>query len=272
VKFLLFGNDGFTLDAQNKLIAPADSALVIRKPLQAFIPDARHAVMAAVLVGNASLDTLAEGSNAVQDVLEGRTFENATVTVTGTPTFLTDINDYLQGGMLVLGSSRLDDGRLLVVQGPLAAAAAGRDGGRHRLGLERSVHRHQVVARHDRRTADPVGLGIELRSDPNRRGEPASNNPQSLRGDAAHMGPPLVAATIAAVIAFLTVKISGPNGAGLRCALVDRDHRPLGRRGGADHVDRRGTALTDDQGAGRVGWRPPSIDSAACPGLLCCRW
>ncbi|HVE19979.1 MAG TPA: MMPL family transporter, partial [Ilumatobacteraceae bacterium] len=103
VKFLLFGNDGFTVDPQNKLVAPADSALVIRKPLQAFIPDARHAVLAAVLIGNAPLDTLAKGSSAVHDVFRDRTFDNATVTITGTPTFLTDINNYLQGGMFVLG-------------------------------------------------------------------------------------------------------------------------------------------------------------------------
>ena len=69
VKFLVFGNDGYTLDAQKKLVAPADSALVVRKALQAFIPDARHAVLAAVLVGNAPLDQLAKGSAAVQDVL-----------------------------------------------------------------------------------------------------------------------------------------------------------------------------------------------------------
>ncbi len=35
--------------------------------------------------------------------IDGRVFDNASVTITGTPTFLTDINDYLQGGMLTLG-------------------------------------------------------------------------------------------------------------------------------------------------------------------------
>ena len=127
VKFLVFGNDGFTLDADKKLVAPPDGDLVVRKPLQAFIPDARHAVLAAVLVGNAPLDQLAKGSAAVQDALKGSTFENATVTVTGTPTFLTDINDYLQGGMLILGADRRagDDGDPAGrIQGSVAAAAA----------------------------------------------------------------------------------------------------------------------------------------------------
>ena len=71
--------------------------------LRAFIPDAQHAILAAVLVGNAALDELAVGSDAVTTAFDGRTFDNATVTITGTPTFLTDINDYLQGGMLTLG-------------------------------------------------------------------------------------------------------------------------------------------------------------------------
>ena len=47
--------------------------------------------------------TFAKGSSARARVLSRRTFDNATVTITGTPTFLTDINDYLQGGMLMLG-------------------------------------------------------------------------------------------------------------------------------------------------------------------------
>ena len=84
-------------------MAPPDDALVVRRPLQAFIRDARHAVLAAVLVGNADLDQLAAGSAAVEAAVAGRTFEHATVTITGTPTFLTEINDSLQSGMLTLG-------------------------------------------------------------------------------------------------------------------------------------------------------------------------
>ncbi len=103
VRFLVFGNDGFTIDLAGKLVTPPDSGLVVRKALRAFIPDNRHAIFAAILTGNAPLDELAKGSAAVKDALHGRTFDNATVTITGTPTFLTDINDYLQGGMLILG-------------------------------------------------------------------------------------------------------------------------------------------------------------------------
>ena len=61
VKFLLFDNTGFSVDADNQVIAPADDALMVRKALRAFMPDPRHAVLAAVLVGNAPLDDLAAG-------------------------------------------------------------------------------------------------------------------------------------------------------------------------------------------------------------------
>ena len=182
MKFLLFGNDGFSIDAQNKLVSPPDSDLVVRKPLQAFIPDARHAILAAVLVGNASLDTLAEGSAAVQDVMRGRTFENATVTVTGTPTFLTDINDYLQGGMLVLGGIAV-----LVMMVILLVAfkvrwrllPLRRHGRRHRLGLRcLRIHRHEAVAGDDRRPADPHRPRHRVRDpdpEPDRGGTRASS-------------------------------------------------------------------------------------------------
>ncbi|MFY7948315.1 MAG: MMPL family transporter, partial [Gemmatimonas sp.] len=96
VRFLVFGNEGFSLDA--------DDALTVRTALRAFVPDARHVILAAVLVGNAPLDDLADGAAAVEASLEGRDFGDAEVVITGTPTFLTDINDYLQGGMLTLGA------------------------------------------------------------------------------------------------------------------------------------------------------------------------
>jgi hypothetical protein len=46
VKFLVFGNDGFSLDADGALVAPRDDQLVVRTALRAFVPDARHAIFA----------------------------------------------------------------------------------------------------------------------------------------------------------------------------------------------------------------------------------
>jgi hydrophobe/amphiphile efflux-3 (HAE3) family protein len=215
VKFLLFGNDGFTIDAQNKLVAPADSALVVRKPLQAFIPDARHAVLAAVLIGNAPLDTLAKGSSAVHDVLRDRTFDNATVTITGTPTFLTDINNYLQGGMLVLGGIAVLVMMVILLVAfkvrwrllPLVGMAVGIIWGFGAFGFTGTKLSLVTIAG----LPILIGLGIEFAIQiQNRieeeRGVEHSGNPFAVT--MLQMGPPLVAATIAAVIAFLTVKIS----------------------------------------------------------------
>ncbi|HSL57474.1 MAG TPA: MMPL family transporter, partial [Acidimicrobiales bacterium] len=107
VRFLLFENIGFELNDDGTLTEPPDDELVIRQSLRGFIPDTTHALLGAVLVGNADLDELAAGNDAVFDAIESVEFDNARVTITGTPTFLTDINDYLQGGMLTLGGLAL---------------------------------------------------------------------------------------------------------------------------------------------------------------------
>jgi len=103
VRFLLFENIGFSLAEDGTLIEPPDDELVIRESLRGFIPDSTHALLGAVLQGNASLDELAAGNDLVFDVMADQSFDNASVIITGTPTYLNDINNYLQGGMLSLG-------------------------------------------------------------------------------------------------------------------------------------------------------------------------
>jgi uncharacterized protein len=215
VKFLLFANDGFTVDANKKLVAPPDGSLVVRKALRAFIPDARHAVLAAVLVGNASLDQQATGSRLVEKVMSGRTFENAKVTITGTPTFLTDINNYLQGGMLSLGgiAAAMMVAILLVAFKvrwrllPMLGMALGIVWGFGMFGFTGTKLSLVTI------TGLPIliGLGIEFAIQiQNRIEEERAIAPVggAFERTLAHMGPPLGVATIAAVLAFLTVKIS----------------------------------------------------------------
>jgi uncharacterized protein len=103
VRFLLFDNTGFSVTDDGALVDAEPDDLRIRRSLEGFLPDTRHALLAAVLTGNASLDELTTGNDLVFDAMSEVAFENATVTITGTPTYLTDINDYLQGGMLSLG-------------------------------------------------------------------------------------------------------------------------------------------------------------------------
>jgi hypothetical protein len=215
VKFLVFGNDGFSLDAKGKLVSPPDSTLVVRKALRAFLPDPRHAVLAAVLVGNAPLDELAKGSAAVHEAMKGRTFDDAAFIITGTPTFLTDINDYLQGGMLTLGGIAVLVMLVILMIAfsvrwrllPLAGMAVGVAWGFGAFGFTGTKLSLVTIAG----LPILIGLGIEFAIQVQNRIEEertVDRDPHPFAETLARLGPALVAATVAAVIAFLTVKIS----------------------------------------------------------------
>lgn len=85
-QFLLYDNDGS-----------------IRKALRPFFPDERHAQLVVRLPGNQDIESEGQAAQVVQDATEALTFANSTTTTTGAPVLLRDINDYLTGGMLVLG-------------------------------------------------------------------------------------------------------------------------------------------------------------------------
>ncbi len=215
VRFLLFDNSGFEVTESGELVVPPDSELKIRKALQSFFPDPTHALMAATVVGNASLDELALGSEAIQDAVGSRSFENATVIITGTPTFLTDINDYLQGGMLTLGAIAL--GVMLIVLAvafpvrwrllPLASVVAGVIWGFGifgYLGIGLSLVTISGLP-------ILIGIGIDFAIQVHARVEEECG----VRPDAspfaetmARIGPPLLMALVAAVISFMVMQIS----------------------------------------------------------------
>jgi hypothetical protein len=75
----------------------------VRASARSFFPDDRHAQVLVRLRGNLSIED--EGANAVvaQERMRRLDLPNATVVATGAPILLKDINDYLRGGMLVLG-------------------------------------------------------------------------------------------------------------------------------------------------------------------------
>ena len=215
LKFLIYDNTGFGVDADNKVVEPADDQLVVRKPLRAFIPDPHHAVFGAVLVGNAPLDDLAVGSQAVKDAVQGRTFDDASVIVTGTPTFLTDINDYLQGGMLSLGGIAVLVMVVILIVAfqvrwrllPLAGMVVGVLWGFGAFGFTGTKLSLVTIAG----LPILIGLGIEFAIQIQNRieEERGIDHEKGPFGETlAHLGPPLVTATIAAVIAFMVVKIS----------------------------------------------------------------
>jgi hydrophobe/amphiphile efflux-3 (HAE3) family protein len=77
----------------------------IRLAHRAFIIDDRNAAIVTRLVGNQSIEDEGEASELVQREAARLEFENATVTTTGAPVLLKEINDYLRGGMLTLGAA-----------------------------------------------------------------------------------------------------------------------------------------------------------------------
>jgi hydrophobe/amphiphile efflux-3 (HAE3) family protein len=87
VRFLLFDNQG-----------------EIRKALRPFFPDERHAQVVTRLEGNASLEDEGLASEQVYDITTSEDWEGASVITTGASLLLKDLNDYLRGGMLTLGS------------------------------------------------------------------------------------------------------------------------------------------------------------------------
>jgi hydrophobe/amphiphile efflux-3 (HAE3) family protein len=86
----------------------------IRAALRPFFPtppgvaptadNATHALMITRLEGNQALSEQSDAGEAVQEAFEGTDFSPATTLTTGAPILLKDVNDYLQGGMLVLGA------------------------------------------------------------------------------------------------------------------------------------------------------------------------
>jgi hydrophobe/amphiphile efflux-3 (HAE3) family protein len=90
-----------------------DNRGTIRPALRPFFPtpegveptaeNATHALMVTRLEGNQALSEQSDAAEAVVDVFSAYDFAPATTITTGSPVLLKDVNDYLQGGMLVLG-------------------------------------------------------------------------------------------------------------------------------------------------------------------------
>ncbi len=76
----------------------------IRKSLRPFFPNDTHAQMVVRLPGNLDIETEGKAAELVQDATADLEFDDATITTTGAPVLLKDLNDYLTGGMLVLGA------------------------------------------------------------------------------------------------------------------------------------------------------------------------
>lgn len=198
VDFLLHDNDG-----------------AIRRSLQTFFPDEQHATMIVRLAGNASIEVEGEGADAVKAAWADRDLDGVDITVTGAPTLLKDLNDYLRGGLLQLGGIAVVMMALLLVFMfrvrwrllPLAVVLIGcvwTFGLAGYLGIPLSV---VTIA------GLPVllGMGIDYAIQMHSRieeevGVDRATHP--IQEAAREMGPGLVAVTCVAVIAFLSLLIA----------------------------------------------------------------
>ena len=97
LEFLLIDNQGEIREAQRPFFpVPPGEAWTAE--------NATHALMITRLEGNQALAEQSDAAKAVTDAVDAVDFAPATTITTGAPMLLRDVNDYLQGGMLVLGA------------------------------------------------------------------------------------------------------------------------------------------------------------------------
>lgn len=213
-EFLVYGNDGVTV-VDGEATLPAPDERVIRSSLRSTFPTLSTAVGGVLLTGNADLDTLSAGTEAVVDAVEAIDIEGFEVVVTGSPLFLKEINDYLQGGMVSLGAIAF--AVMAVVLGvlfrvrrrflPLVSTALGVVWGFSLLGYL-GIDLSLVTI-----SGLPIliGLGIDFAIQVQNRIEEEAVHDRETEPVAetlANVGPALVVATLAAVVAFTALQVS----------------------------------------------------------------
>ena len=220
VELLVFDNAGFAA-ASGEITPPPAEELRIRKSLASTFPNVEGgpinatAVGGIVLEGNASLDEQSAGTEKVVAILETASIEGFDLTVTGSPVYLAEINDYLKGGMLTLGLAALAvmavvlflifkvRWRLL----PLLAVLIGVLWSFSLLGLI-GIDLSLVTI-----SGLPIliGLGIDFAIQIHNRVEEEvvlEKEDHPISESVANVAPPLIAAMVAGVLAFLALRIS----------------------------------------------------------------
>lgn len=214
VEFLTFGNQNVeVVDGAPQM--PSGEDRVVRASLRGVFPNLQTAVGGVLLTGNADLDSLSAGTQAVLDVAETAQLDGFDVTVTGSPVFLKDINDYLQGGMLTLGAIALAIMAVILAVMfqvrwrflPLLSTVVGVMWGFAFLGYI-GIDLSLVTI-----SGLPIliGLGIDFAIQVHNRIEEEAaldKDAHPISETLANVGPALVAATLAAVVAFMALQIS----------------------------------------------------------------
>jgi len=213
-EFLLFANQGVEVVGGTPQMPEGDDR-VVRGSLQSTFPNLETAVGGVLLEGNADLDSLSAGTQAVLDTVEAVELDGFEVTVTGSPVFLKDINDYLQGGMLTLGAMALALMALILFVMfkvrwrflPLLSTVVGVVWGFTFLGyLDVDLSLVTISG-----LPILIGLGIDFAIQVhNRIEEEAALDKEAhpIEETVANVGPALVAAMCSAIAAFLALQIS----------------------------------------------------------------
>jgi predicted RND superfamily exporter protein len=211
---LMYDNTGFQ-QVDGALVAPADEERAIRLSLRGSFPDQQTAVGGIVLGGNLDLDAQSAATADVLDVLESANVAGFDVVVTGSPVYLKEINDYLKGGTLTLGLAAMVV--MAIVLGvmfkvrrrliPLVAVVFGVVWTFSILGLI-GIDLSLVTI-----SGLPIliGLGIDFAIQIHNRYEEEVNldhDTHPMSETAANLAPPLFAATLAGVVAFLALRLS----------------------------------------------------------------
>jgi len=197
VDLLLRGNDG-----------------QIRKALRGVILDERHVQVVVRLKGNAALETESAGAQLVRDAVAAAGIEGATITVTGAPVLIDQINSYLRGGMLNLGGVALAAMALIIIVFfrvrwrllPLAVIVVGVVWAFGLAGFVGVPISLVTIA------GLPVmlGVGIDYAIQLHARVEEeiADGDARPIETTARHLGPALVVVTFDAVFAFVALRFA----------------------------------------------------------------
>lgn len=215
VELILWDNTGYEVGGGAITTTPSFEDRQIRRSLESTYPDKNTAVGGVILEGNADLDTLSAGTEAILEIMESADIDGFEITTTGSPVFLKDINDYLQGGMLTLGAAAVAIMALVLAVTfrvrwrllPLLAVLIAVAWTFSLLGLV-GIDLSLVTI-----SGLPIliGLGVDFAIQVHNRVEEEvvlDRAEHPIQETLANLGPPLVAATLAAVAAFLVMRVS----------------------------------------------------------------
>jgi hypothetical protein len=195
-EFLMFGPDG-----------------EIRPAMGDNFLDEDHALLLVRLPGNASIDDQARAAELVDDVVARHPIEGVEVLASGPPELLAEINDYLRGGMALLGAIAVGVMALLLVVVfrarwrllPLVVVVIGAIGAFGAVGLADIPLTLVTISG----LPILIGLGVDFAIQMHNRFEEERADGRTVEASAdrtvRRMAPPLSLAMVAAVVGFLAL-------------------------------------------------------------------